>query len=411
MKNKKQIIIITSLLLAAFILTALPGFAAIGKKRVVKEVVNAETVYIEEVHNVVAGSARYHTNYANETSGWNSRKNANFYDNFVYDGFVEYGSWENLSDTDKEYLQTVTGLQNGVSCESRYFIDLTTQTVSARITIPFIAAERREWGNFKPERGLKWWEDDEGLQAIHDKYKFEGSGSSMDELQQQMEQAGFGSGTQVVDVQEKTIVTYEYPDPYTIVELHTTTRVVTNKKVTYQIVLSLFDYTPLVLDLDNNNKIDTAKNEWLPHSPKFYPIYAKLFDISGDGNPNFTEWTAINPSDGILAMPENGKVDSALQLFGNAGGYKDGFEKLSIVCDKDKNGWVEGEELDGLVLWIDENHNAICEASEMKNLKDYGVEKIGTKHSEFVGSYVTADGTTHKMWDWWPAAYETRRYK
>jgi len=180
------------------------------------------------------------------------------------------------------------------------------------------------------------------------------------------------------------------------------------KHVTYQNLGYLYDSSPLVLDINKDTVIDTAKNEWMPHAPKFYKEYALYFDITGDGVKDYTEWIEKGSRDAILVMPENGKVENALQLFGIAGGYKDGFEKLSIVCDKDNNGWIEGEELQGLYLWFDENRNATCEPSELKPLSDYNIQKLSTKNESFVGSYVTADGQEHTMWDWWPAVMEMR---
>ncbi len=204
----------------------------------------------------------------------------------------------------------------------------------------------------------------------------------------------------------------EYLNPYMIIETYIYKTVVYFNDVKYVIVANVYDYSPLVLDLDDNGKIDTAFNDWQPHSPKFYVGFAKFFDITGDGNVDFTEWIAKDPKDGLLVMPDkDGKVETALQLFGTAGGYTDGYEKLSLVCDKDKNGWVEGKELEGLAIWVDENNNAKCEPNELKSLSEYGIVKISTKHHNFVSEYVTSDGKTHKMWDWWPAVKEVRMYK
>ncbi len=191
-------------------------------------------------------------------------------------------------------------------------------------------------------------------------------------------------------------------DPYTTV--------VTTVNVTYELVLKVYDYSPIVLDLNDDGKIDVAKNNWHPHAPKFYREFAKFFDITGDGADDYTEWMMPNTRDGLLVMPENGEVKNALQLFGTAGGYRDGYEKLSIVCDKDNNGWVEGEELEGLAIWIDENNDAVCQASELKQLSDYNIKKIATNHNDFVSKYETNDGKTSTTWDWWPAMMETRKF-
>ncbi|MFP4498947.1 MAG: hypothetical protein ACLFQV_12120, partial [Vulcanimicrobiota bacterium] len=347
------------------------------------------------------------------------RRNANFWENIAFDGFLEYGNWDALNDADIEFMTSITNLKNGGNCERRYFVDLTDQTVSNSVTIPFIKAERQDWSRYmnrreyKKEHGVAWWEWNEGLEAIHDKYKYEGSGSSWNEINQQMANAGFADGAlKLIDSVTKEIVYYEKINPWTIIEVHDFVTMETYEKIDYEIVMSAFDYTPLVLDLDKNNKIDTANNDWLPHAPKFYMIFAKYFDMTGDGAKDFTEWVSISPKDGILAMPdENGNVESALQLFGNAGGYLDGFEKLSMVCDTDNNGYVENEELEGLKLWVDENSDAVCQADELHELSEYNITRIGTSHDDYVSSYVTADGNSHTVWDWWPATYQVRKFR
>ena len=196
---------------------------------------------------------------------------------------------------------------------------------------------------------------------------------------------------------------------YERVQYHYTNVYTTN--VRYQVVARVYDYSPLILDINKDELVDTARNEWMPHAPNFYSEYALKFDISGDGVADHTEWTAPGQRDGLLCMPENGKVETALQLFGTAGGYKDGFEKLAIVCDTDNNGVVEGKELEGLYLWFDTNHNAKCDKGELKTLAECGVTKLSTKHKNFVGSYIDANGNDLAMWDWWPAAKEIRKYR
>jgi hypothetical protein len=40
--------------------------------------------------------------------------------------------------------------------------------------------------------------------------------------------------------------------------------------------------SPIVLDLNNDKKIDVAYNYWLPHAPKFFTQNIVKFDITGD---------------------------------------------------------------------------------------------------------------------------------
>ena len=196
-----------------------------------------------------------------------------------------------------------------------------------------------------------------------------------------------------------------------IVRTTTSQTTLNYKDVNYQIVWDGYDSSPLVLDLDTNTSIDVAYGIWTKHAPKFFGNYAKFFDITGDGQDDYTEWVPANTKDALLVMPENGKVENALQLFGTAGGYNDGYEKLALVCDKDNNSWVEGSELEGLALWRDINSDGICDASEISNLSDYGITAISTKHSNYVSCYKKNDGSTSLSWDWWPVVSQVRKFK
>lgn len=157
---------------------------------------------------------------------------------------------------------------------------------------------------------------------------------------------------------------------------------------------------PITLDIHNTGKITTARNEWLMH-PAFYSEYASTFDFTGDGIADTCEWLSDNP-DALLCMPENGRISSVTELFGNLGGYANGFDKLATLCDADGNGIVEGSELDGIMLWIDADRNGISDPGELKTLESYNISKIYTNHKNFVGQYETSDGHVHTMWAWFP---------
>lgn len=180
--------------------------------------------------------------------------------------------------------------------------------------------------------------------------------------------------------------------------------------VDYQLVLQVYDYSPIILDLDNNKKVDVAYSYWLPHAPKFFQQNVVMFDITGDGTPDLVEWV-IGPNDGLLVAPESKTVNSALDLFGTAGGFENGYEKLKTY-DKDKNGFVEGKELKGFKLWIDKNVNAKVDAGELVPVEEYGITKLSVNHNgKFVSYYETQDGKKRLMWDWWPAAIQVKSIK
>ncbi len=210
----------------------------------------------------------------------------------------------------------------------------------------------------------------------------------------------------VDDVSYETIISYEYIDGELVrVREEVETTVGHDETTTTSVFLNesaTIMYDPLILNISGSNKISTAKNEWLPHAPGFYHEFASKFDLTGDGIADNCEWVSNNP-DAFLVMPENGRVTSVLQLFGNLGGYANGFDKLATLCDADQNGWVEGEELSGLALWIDANRDGICQPAEIKSLESFGIARISTSEKNFKGSYETTDGKKHIMWAWWPS--------
>lgn len=177
--------------------------------------------------------------------------------------------------------------------------------------------------------------------------------------------------------------------------------------IDYQLVLQVYDYSPIILDLDKNRKVDVAYGYWLPHAPKFFQQNIVSFDITGDGTEDLVEWV-VGPNDGLLVVPESKTVESALDLFGTAGGFSDGYEKLRTY-DKDKNGFIEGNELKGFKLWIDRNMNAKVENGELVSVQEYNISKISTNHNgKYVSFYETTDGKKYLMWDWWPAAIQVK---
>src|SRR5690606_7495162 len=123
-----------------------------------------------------------------------------------------------------------------------------------------------------------------------------------------------------------------------------------------------------------------------------------VFDLTGTGKPGRYEWLN-GDGDGFLVDDRDGKVTAAakgngvvsgLQLFGNAGGYAHGFQKLAVNFDKDVKlatagkglppgfGILKGDELNGLKVWIDANRDAKVQPDELKTLAQLGITEIGS---------------------------------
>lgn len=164
------------------------------------------------------------------------------------------------------------------------------------------------------------------------------------------------------------------------------------------------NWSPIMLDLDGDDVADTNRNRWDPHAPAFFSERTAFFDLSGDERNEFCEWPGAK--DGLLVKPEeDGSIRGAENLFGTAGGYRDGYVKMSETLDVDKNGWVEGNELEGLYLWQDKNTDGICSKDELTTVQSWGVQKISTDHKNFTSVYYR-NGKKYKTWDWWPTGFE-----
>ena len=162
-------------------------------------------------------------------------------------------------------------------------------------------------------------------------------------------------------------------------------------------------YSPIAFDLDNSGDVERI------HSDQGFQV-----DITGDGNINhLRDWFA--PTEGILidatALNDQFEDDviSGNHLLGDQGGqYADGFDKLDTY-DIDRNGWIEGSELNGLGLWIDRNSNLIIDDGEDYTFADWGIVKLNTDHTDYISYAVKTDGSQVIMEDLWFKPFGDRR--
>ena len=180
----------------------------------------------------------------------------------------------------------------------------------------------------------------------------------------------------------------------------------TNTSV-YQIDATGF-VSPIVLDLDGDGAIEASSGKYLAHPSNFdYSGYVAMFDFHGNGFPVLTEWVGEN--DGLLCRPEADGSVKGVNLFGTSNGSENGYEDMALL-DANKNGTLEGAELEGLYVWQDRNCNGIVDNGELSTVQALGITSISVKHDKMSSTFVR-NGQTFKSFDWWPSVIDVRRVK
>ncbi|MFG1492035.1 hypothetical protein [Halobacteriovorax sp. ZH4_bin.1] len=127
-------------------------------------------------------------------------------------------------------------------------------------------------------------------------------------------------------------------------------------------------------------------------------------------------WVEPNSKGYFLALDRNGdgKINSALELFGNQNTYENGFRALAKY-DSNNDGIIDANDeiYSNLILWNDLNGNGVSESSELTSLLKRGVTSISLDykkgHIAFEGRaearersiFTTEDGRNGSVYDIW----------
>ena len=110
------------------------------------------------------------------------------------------------------------------------------------------------------------------------------------------------------------------------------------------------------------------------------------FDLDADGIPERVTWTARGTAIAFLALDRNGNgvIDDGAELFGNhtplpSGGFaRNGFEALAAF-DSNGDGVIDAADpiWPRLLLWVDANHDGICQPDETSSPASSGITALG----------------------------------
>ena len=197
--------------------------------------------------------------------------------------------------------------------------------------------------------------------------------------------------------------THKYERDHITQDTVTTTYEKTGTKTyTYQMNATRV-WSPIILDLDGDGKIEASNGQYLAHDS--FSDRVVTFDFFGNGFPMLMEW--VGPNDGLLCRPNADGSVKGNNLFGSANGFKNGYEEMASL-DIDNSGSLEGAELKDLRVWTDLNGNGIAEPNELKTLDELGVTSIKVSHNNYASTFVR-NGQTYKSFDWWPNCREMRK--
>lgn len=127
-----------------------------------------------------------------------------------------------------------------------------------------------------------------------------------------------------------------------------------------------------------------------------------LYHYGKQEKREITEWLAKDGGDGFLVADYNGdgQINDARELFGTEGPngekYKNGYEKLRALHDKNGDGKISGKELESLQIWVDKNADGVVQDGELQSLKDHGISSFDVSNyneKTMEGSYGTGGGS------------------
>lgn len=120
-----------------------------------------------------------------------------------------------------------------------------------------------------------------------------------------------------------------------------------------------------------------------------------MFDFHGNGKPIQIAWTEKGSTNGWLALPKNGQITSARDLFGNITAQPltnwrspNGFAALAVydtpAYGGNNNGAIDNQDKiwPSLRIWIDSNHDGVSQPEELHSLEEIGIGRISIHYGQ-----------------------------
>ncbi len=150
------------------------------------------------------------------------------------------------------------------------------------------------------------------------------------------------------------------------------------------------DGTPVILDGNGDGQIDTTGKGGNKIN----------FDLNADGKADQTEWMKPGSQDGMLVSDFNGdgQINDGRELMrktgedGTQNKYQSGWDKVSKLFDKNHDGHVNGQELNGLQMWNDKNGDGKTDQGEMQSVRQMGISSIDLPQNGSTDSSFTRNG-------------------
>jgi hypothetical protein len=141
-------------------------------------------------------------------------------------------------------------------------------------------------------------------------------------------------------------------------------------------VLSLID--PVYLDTNWDNRLNVEGGTQV------------TFDINGDGAVDIVHEWNTRDAQLVYDADNNGRIDDGREIMNETGlngeqnKYRNGWEKVRVVFDPNKNDIIEGAELEKAKFWTDINGNGIVDQGELKTAAEMAIVSISIVKQEFI---------------------------